>query len=128
MSRNRVKNIAYDHDDFASDDDNDSNDMTPEDREQMQQGSAQVRQLLDTDTPPVPASDEEIWEALWYYYYDVEKVVGFLRKKYTPKTPKKQQQQQQVKVKEPSPDDIVIKARESAKGLFSIRTVAANTR
>lgn len=79
MSRNRVKNIAYDHDDFASDDDNDSNDMTPEDREQMQQGSAQVRQLLDTDTPPVPASDEEIWEALWYYYYDVEKVVGFLR-------------------------------------------------
>ncbi|EER41538.1 elongation factor Tu [Histoplasma capsulatum H143] len=99
MSRNRVKNIAYDHDDFASDDDNDSNDMTPEDREQMQQGSAQVRQLLDTDTPPIPASDEEIWEALWYYYYDVEKAVGFLRKKYTPKTPKKQQQQQQQQVK-----------------------------
>ncbi|OJD09529.1 hypothetical protein AJ78_09036 [Emergomyces pasteurianus Ep9510] len=86
MSRNRIKNIAYDDDDFASasdgDDDggfNGRNDMTPEDREQMRQCSIQVREQLDADTPPVPASDEEIWESLWYYYYDVGKTVGWLR-------------------------------------------------
>ncbi|ODH49558.1 translation elongation factor Tu [Paracoccidioides brasiliensis] len=100
MSRNRVKNIAYDDDDCASDDyDYDDystapgtgpghNDMTPEDREEMRQCTVLVRELLDADIPPVPASDEEIWEALWYYYFDIEKAVGWLRRKYTPKTPK----------------------------------------
>ncbi|KAL2374809.1 hypothetical protein RJ035_000152 [Blastomyces gilchristii] len=120
MSRSRVKNIAYDDDDFGSashdngadydndDDDNNNNnnhggnDMTPEDREQMQLGTIQVREQLDADSPLVPASDAEIWEALWYYYYDVEKAVGWLRKKYAPKTPKKEKPQAKVKGTAPS--------------------------
>ncbi|OAX78671.1 translation elongation factor Tu [Emergomyces africanus] len=90
MSRNRIKNIAYDDDDFASASDDDgigSNDMTPEDREQMRQCTIEVREQLDADTPPVPASDEEIWESLWYYYYDVEKTAGWLRRTTTSLTP-----------------------------------------
>ncbi|PGH09183.1 translation elongation factor Tu [Blastomyces parvus] len=99
MSRNRVKNIAYDDDDYDSDNNtnNDGNDMTPEDREHMQLATIQVRDQLSADSPPVPASDQEIWEALWYYYYDVAKAVGWLRKKYAPKTPKKEKPQAKVK-------------------------------
>ncbi|OJD11838.1 translation elongation factor Tu [Blastomyces percursus] len=115
MSRNRVKNIAYDDDFGSASDDNGAdydnggdgynhggNDMTPEDREQLQLGTIQVREQLDANSPPVPASDTEIWEALWYYYYDVGKAVGWLRKKYAPKTPKKEKPKAKVKGTAPS--------------------------
>ncbi|PGH15027.1 translation elongation factor Tu [Helicocarpus griseus UAMH5409] len=102
MSRHRIKNLSYDDDDdYASDDDTGADELSPEDREQMRQCTVLVRELLSADTPPVPASDEEIWESLWYYYYDVEKVAGYLRKKHAPKVPKKQPQQQQRKGKGP---------------------------
>lgn len=83
MSRHRIKNIAYDDDDdeYADEDEGygDDGEISPEDREQMKRCTLEVRELLQSEIPPVPASDEEIWESLWHYYYDVDKTVGYLR-------------------------------------------------
>ncbi|KAK2770434.1 Hsp70 suppressor, GTPase facilitates ribosomal subunit dissociation [Emmonsiellopsis sp. PD_33] len=116
MSRHRVKNISYDdeEDEYASDDygaDN-TTEVSPEDREQMRLATIQVKEQLAAEVPPLlmgggGVGDAEIAESLWYYYFDVGKTVGYLRKKHTPKPTKKQPQQQQVKGKEtplyPSP-------------------------
>ncbi|KAK2786684.1 Hsp70 suppressor, GTPase facilitates ribosomal subunit dissociation [Onygenales sp. PD_12] len=111
MSRHRVKNISYDdeEDEYASDDygaDN-TTEVSPEDREQMRLATIQVKEQLAAEVPPLlmgggGVSDAEIAESLWYYYFDVGKTVGYLRKKHTPKPTKKQPQQQQVKGKAPS--------------------------
>ena len=80
MSRSRVKNIGFDEDDYADDDyDEADEEISPEDRERMRICTAEVSDLLRSEIPPVPATDEDIWEALWHYYYDVEKSVGYLR-------------------------------------------------
>jgi hypothetical protein len=42
----------------------------------MQQGTIHVRALLG---PEVVVSDREIQDALWHYYYDVDKSVDYLR-------------------------------------------------
>ncbi|KAL1960364.1 hypothetical protein VTO42DRAFT_8324 [Malbranchea cinnamomea] len=99
MSRHRVKNVSVYDDDFVDDDDyhDDEDELTPEDREQMRLGSIEVRQLLQSEIPPVPATDEEIWEALWHYYYDVDKSVAYLRKKYRPPEQLKKEKRQQQK-------------------------------
>ena len=81
MSKNRIKNISYD-DDYLDEDEDDygeNDELTPEDREQMRQGTIEVRQLLQSELPPIIVTDEEIWESLWHYYYDVDKTVGYLR-------------------------------------------------
>ncbi|PGH27701.1 translation elongation factor Tu [Polytolypa hystricis UAMH7299] len=112
MSRHRVKAISYDSDGLDDDDyDNEAGgdggdnntELSPEDREQMRLATIEVRQLLASEMPPVSAEEQEIWESLWHYYYDVGKAVGYLRKKYKPdtteKSAKKQQQQGKVKGK-----------------------------
>ncbi|KAJ6135196.1 HBS1-like protein [Penicillium capsulatum] len=77
MSRHRVKNVGYDDDDYYEDDGYDSPD--PEEQEILQQCTAQVLQQLRAGQPSVTASKEEVQEALWHYYNDVEKSVNYLR-------------------------------------------------
>lgn len=78
MSRHRMKTVNYDDDDYyASDDGYDSPD--PEEQEFLEQCTAAVLVQLQTGDPAVHATKEEVQEALWHYYNDVEKAVGYLR-------------------------------------------------
>lgn len=84
MSRHRIKNIDYEDDDYAENDEGDyaeDTEISPEDREQMKLKTVEVQQLLQSEIPPVLASEEEIWESLWHYYYDVDKTVTYIRSK-----------------------------------------------
>ncbi|KAE8354485.1 hypothetical protein BDV28DRAFT_130777 [Aspergillus coremiiformis] len=85
MSRHRVKAVAYDDDDF--DDGYDSPD--PEEQEFVQQCTAEVLTQLRTGEPSVTATRDEVQEALWHYYNDVEKSVNYLRNKIVKEMKKK---------------------------------------
>ena len=80
MSKHRIKNVVAD-DDLFDDFDNDDGDvdetetLSVEDREQLRLGTLKVREAL----AGLSASDSEIKEALWYYYYDVGKSVTYLK-------------------------------------------------
>ena len=50
--------------------------MTPEDREAMRRATIDVKTAIRDD---FTATDEEIQETLWYYYFDVDKTVDYLR-------------------------------------------------
>lgn len=76
MSKHRVKNVGYDDDDYYSDEDYEVN---PEEQEFLQQCTAAVLEQLRAGQPSVIATKEEIQEALWHYYNDVEKSVNYLR-------------------------------------------------
>ncbi|KAI0459124.1 hypothetical protein F5B21DRAFT_457304 [Xylaria acuta] len=54
--------------------------LSPEDRAQMVAGTTQVRAALGTDSSKV--TTQQIEEALWHYYYDVDKSVTYLASKY----------------------------------------------
>lgn len=77
MSRHRVKNLGYDDDDFEDDDGYDSPD--PEEQEFLRQCTAAVLAELRAGQPSVTATTEEVQEALWHYYNDIEKAVNYLR-------------------------------------------------
>lgn len=77
MSKHRVKNIGYDDDDYYSDDGYESPD--PEEEEFLQQCTSAVLEQLRAGHPSVTATKEEVQEALWHYYNDVEKSVNYLR-------------------------------------------------
>ena len=70
--------MAYDDDDVYDDYEEDDYDdgLTSEDKEQLRLGLIRVRESLGDS---VPATDEEIQEALWHYYYDVAKSVAFVK-------------------------------------------------
>lgn len=84
MSNRRVKSMALDDDDYDDYDDYDEEEdqntagdgLSPEDKEHMREGTIKVRQALGAD---FPATDHEIQEALWHYYYDVSKSVSYLK-------------------------------------------------
>ncbi|KAI8950350.1 hypothetical protein F4801DRAFT_549318 [Xylaria longipes] len=65
----------------------DDNELSPEDRAQMVAGTTQVRAALGTDTSKV--TTQQIEEALWHYYYDVDKSVAYLASKYISPKPAK---------------------------------------
>ncbi|RAK97371.1 putative translation elongation factor EF-1 subunit [Aspergillus ibericus CBS 121593] len=121
MSRHRVKAVSYDEDDF--DDGYDSPD--PEEQEFLQQCTTEVLNQLRAGEPSVTATRDEVQEALWHYYNDVEKSVNYLRNKKTKETKKKQPvpaPAPAAKAKAstgPSPDDVVLNAQSSAKGFKS---------
>jgi elongation factor 1 alpha-like protein len=80
MSKHRIKNVVADddlHDDFDHDDGDvdETETLSVEDREQLRLGTLKVREAL----AGLSASDSEIQEALWYYYYDVGKSVAYLK-------------------------------------------------
>lgn len=77
MSRHRIKDVGYDDDDYYSDDGYASPD--PEEQEFLQQCTAAVLQQLSAGQPSVTATKEEVQEALWHYYNDIEKSVNYLR-------------------------------------------------
>ncbi|KAF7719833.1 Uncharacterized protein PECH_007781 [Penicillium ucsense] len=79
MSRHRVKAVGYDDDDFEDDDGYDSPD--PEEQEFLQQCTASVQAELRAGQPAVTATTQEIHDALWHYYNDIEKSVNYLRGK-----------------------------------------------
>jgi homoserine acetyltransferase len=78
MSKHRVKSVALD-DDFEGGydyDDDEEAGLSVEDKEQMRIGTIQVQELLGTE---FSATDDEIQEALWHYYYDVAKSVSYIK-------------------------------------------------
>ena len=85
MSRHRlVKNLdlADELDDYDGGEDyvvagGDEEEMTADDKAQMQESSLKVRQVLEQEIPTI--TDKDIEDSLWHYYYDVEKSITYLR-------------------------------------------------
>jgi elongation factor 1 alpha-like protein len=80
MSKHRIKSVALGedlYDDFCDDEgeQDEPETLTAEDKEQLRLGTLKVREAL----AGVSASDSEIQEALWHYYYDVGKSVTYLK-------------------------------------------------
>lgn len=75
MSKHRMKNISYDDDDL--DDEYDSAD--PEEQEYLEQCTTDVVTQLRSGEPSVTATRNEVQEALWHYYNDVDKAADYLR-------------------------------------------------
>lgn len=81
MSRHRMKAIALDEDELDDGYDEyeeEEDQLSAEDKEQLRVGTVAVRTALE---PDVVLSDAEIQEALWHYYYDIDKSVNYLRGK-----------------------------------------------
>jgi elongation factor 1 alpha-like protein len=78
MSRHRVKTLDYDEDDF----DDDYDEVDPAEQAQLEEYTKEVLTQLRAGQPAVTASREEVQEALWHYYNDVEKSVNYLRSAY----------------------------------------------
>lgn len=70
-----MKNVSYDDDDI--DDGYESPD--PEEQEYMEECTSDALNQLRSGDPSVSASRKEVQDALWYYYGDVGKSVGYLR-------------------------------------------------
>lgn len=71
-----MKTVSYD-DDFEDDDGYDSPD--PEEQEFLEQCTKNVLGQLRSGEPSVTATRDEVQEALWHYYNDVEKSANYLR-------------------------------------------------
>ncbi|KFX97640.1 hypothetical protein V490_02690 [Pseudogymnoascus sp. VKM F-3557] len=95
MSRHKiVKNMDLDDemDDYDGGDDyadDGAEELSEEDKESMRVGTISVREALGDDVPGI--TDKDIQEALWHYFYDVEKSVNYLLQSRTakPQTEKK---------------------------------------
>ncbi len=62
------------------------NELSPEDRAQLKQGTADVQAALGIEASKVTAA--QIEEALWHYYYDLDKTVTYLTSKFINPRPK----------------------------------------
>ncbi|KAI0155296.1 P-loop containing nucleoside triphosphate hydrolase protein [Xylariaceae sp. FL1272] len=93
MSRHQAyRNYDYENDldEYAGEGfDDEEDELSPEDRAQMAAGTSQVRTQLGDQSSKI--STQQIEEALWHYYYDVEKSVAYLITKYVAATPAKPQ-------------------------------------
>ncbi|KAM3148388.1 HBS1-like protein [Botrytis cinerea] len=94
MSRHKfVKAMALDYDDaddiYEEDygEEEAGQELSEEDQEQMREGAIKVREILPADSTNF--TDKQIQEALWHYYYDIEKSVTYLLGTLTPKVTKK---------------------------------------
>lgn len=79
MSKHRIKAVALDDDynDFDEDYEDDADDgLTAEDKEQIEAGTIAVRAELGQG---FPATDKDIQDSLWHYYYDIAKTVAYLK-------------------------------------------------
>ncbi|KJZ69340.1 hypothetical protein HIM_11262 [Hirsutella minnesotensis 3608] len=74
----------YDEDDLVDhyDEYEKEDELSPEDRAAMSKGTADVKTALGSDASKV--STKQIEEALWHYYYDVDKSVAYLKKSFAP--------------------------------------------
>lgn len=85
MSRHQaVRNLDYEEvlDEYEGyDEGEDGGDgVSAEDRVALAEGTAELQRLLGVEASKVTV--EQIQEALWYYYYDVDKSLTYLTKKY----------------------------------------------
>ncbi|RWQ99797.1 HBS1 N-terminus-domain-containing protein [Paecilomyces variotii] len=78
MSRHRMKTLSYDDEDL---DDEDYESADAEEQELLEQYTSEVLNQLRAGQPSASASREEVQEALWHYYNDVDKSVNYLRNK-----------------------------------------------
>ncbi|PSR79388.1 elongation factor Tu GTP binding domain-containing protein [Coniella lustricola] len=85
MSRHRLYQ-NYDYEDELSDydgqgaQDEEEDELSPEDRKQMTEATAEVLSALGLQSDKITV--QQIQEALWHYYYDVDKSVAYLINKY----------------------------------------------
>lgn len=82
---------GYDDDDFVDDYDaqatgEEEEELSPEDKICMDHGTEEIRKALGDDANKVTL--KQIQDALWHYYYDVEKSVAYLTKTFISPTPK----------------------------------------
>lgn len=96
MSRHQaVRNLDYEEalDEFEGEDyeeEGEADQLSAEDREAMAMGTATVQSTLGADADKVTV--QQIQESLWHYYYDIEKTVSYLQKKFiAPPPPPKQE-------------------------------------
>ena len=79
MSRHKLVkglDLHEELDDYdGAEDDTYEEELAPEDKEHLRRGTIEVRSTLGSD---FPATDKEIEESLYYYYYDVRKTVNYL--------------------------------------------------
>ncbi|KAI8296148.1 HBS1-like protein [Colletotrichum sp. SAR11_240] len=86
MSRHQaVRNLDYEEvlDEYDADDYEDENEgeqLSVEDRQAMAEGTQFVRSSLGSDADKV--TTQQIQDALWHYFYDIEKSVSYLKKKF----------------------------------------------
>ncbi|KAM0251802.1 hypothetical protein ACHAP5_001465 [Fusarium lateritium] len=91
MSRHRIVH-TFDTNDIVSEFDGDDyeetgeEELSQEDRQAMDEGAAEVRQALGTEADKVTKA--QIEEALWHYYYDIDKSVTYLMKTFIAPAPK----------------------------------------
>ncbi|KAF5724752.1 elongation factor 1-alpha [Fusarium mundagurra] len=91
MSRHRIVH-TFNADDIVSEFDGDDyedeveDELSPEDRQAMEEGTAEVRRALGTEANKVTKA--QIEEALWHYYYDIDKSVTYLMKTFIAPAPK----------------------------------------
>lgn len=81
MSNRRVKSLGYDDDDLDYEDEYDEyedgqDELSEEDKEQLRLGTLEVRKSLG---PAYQVNDSAIHDALWNYYYDIEKTVAHIK-------------------------------------------------
>ncbi|KAK0792781.1 hypothetical protein LTR75_011370 [Friedmanniomyces endolithicus] len=109
----RVKNVDFDEDELYDDDDEygeEAEVYLQEDRANFAALTPVVRAEL--EEVGLQASDKEIQDALWNYYWDVAKAVTYLKNNRTPKPP-----QQTFKKQEKPKSKFDEAAERSAKGL-----------
>lgn len=91
MSRHRIVH-TFDTSEIVSEFDGDDyedeveDELSPEDRQAMEEGTAEVRRALGTEANKVTKA--QIEEALWHYYYDIDKSVTYLMKTFIAPAPK----------------------------------------
>ncbi|KAF3810087.1 HBS1-like protein [Colletotrichum gloeosporioides] len=94
MSRHQaVRNLDYEEvlDEYDADDYEDENEgeqLSAEDRQAMAEGTQFVRSSLGPDADKV--TTQQIQDALWHYFYDIEKSVSYLKKKFIDPPPKQE--------------------------------------
>ncbi|KAF4446527.1 elongation factor 1-alpha [Fusarium austroafricanum] len=91
MSRHRIVH-TFDTNEIVSEfdgedyEEEDENELSPEDRQAMEDGTAEVRRVLGTEANKVTKA--QIEDALWHYYYDIDKSVTYLMKTFIAPAPK----------------------------------------
>lgn len=73
----------FDGDTFAAEEEEDE--LSPEDRAQMTAGTEEIKTVLGPQAGKV--TTKQIQEALWHYYYDIDKTVAYLISKFVDPAP-----------------------------------------
>ncbi|KUI69644.1 HBS1-like protein [Cytospora mali] len=107
MSRHRMyQNYDYEEDldefDGGSFAEEEEDELSPEDRAQMTAGTEEIKGVLGPQASKV--TTQQIQEALWHYYYDIDKTVAFLISKFIDPAPKPAAKSKPQKNTPPAPN------------------------